>query len=618
MMTQTRIDSNREPELKARLPAGREGPLTPRDRQLNVLILLDRYSLFTNTVRDHLDAFARYSCHQVVYAHATDAAPLAFSLDSFDVVLVHYSVRLAYEWHISPAFAQALRSFNGLKVLFIQDEYDNTWQACRWIDWLKIGVVFTCVPLEHVRSIYSRVDHQQVTFLPTLTGYLPLTLENATPVPPLHQRRIVIGYRGRELPFRYGLLAREKMLIGKRMRASCLIRSIPYDIEWSDKHRLYGRQWHDFLTSCRSVLGSESGSNVFDFDGSLSQTIAEALKKSPGASFEEIHEQFLRDCEFDGLMNQISPRIFEAIAARTGLVLFEGKYSGVVRPEEHFIPLKKDFSNVEEVLAKVQHDSYLEPMIERAYQHVVGSGLYTYRRFIASVDRVLSERVPARPGTVPISLAACLETKGCQTTIDAWQEPPRRSLIARLAQVPFKLRLFQFVKLRLYQLRAANELLRKEQALKEVWDEIRRESVSRAAFGRLLPSYKEFINLALLRCSCLRSFLNLMPWTIAADFDTQTGCLRFSSRSFYRLDSDFDPEPIRAAGAAVRAGALKQVIWSHGPQGDLYLLPFGSGKTVHFYLSAIGTIRFAGLERLAGVNPELVIRLLHLVSGMEV
>src|SRR4051794_22481568 len=149
-------------------------PGGPAGAPLNVLILYDQRSVFTNTVREHLDSFARFSSHHVAYAHAASDSPLNFSLDQFDVIIVHYSIRLAFDWHLSPEFALALRSFGGLKALFIQDEYDPTWTACRWIEQLGISLVFTCVPRERVREIYSKVDHGRVTFVPTLTGYLPI------------------------------------------------------------------------------------------------------------------------------------------------------------------------------------------------------------------------------------------------------------------------------------------------------------------------------------------------------------------------------------------------------------------------------------------------------------
>ena len=77
------------------------------------------------------------------------------------------------------------------------------------------------------------------------------------------------------------------------------------------------------------------------------------------------------------------------MALRTGLILFEGRYSGVVDPWEHYIPLKKDFSNVDEVLKLAQDDDFLEAMTERAYRHVVGSGRHSYDHFVRGVDRVI-------------------------------------------------------------------------------------------------------------------------------------------------------------------------------------------------------------------------------------
>jgi hypothetical protein len=335
----------------------RPGP--PAGEPLNVLILYDQWSVYTNTVREHLDSFARFSRHRIAYAHAAADGRLTFPLDGFDAVLIHYTIRLAYDWHISPEFAWALRSFRGLKALFIQDEYDHTWRACQWIEQLGIRLVFTCVPPEHVRSIYTRVDHDRVTFLPTLTGYLPIDSDLGKHVKPLADRRIVIGYRGRALPFRYGRLAREKLTIGVRMRAECESRGVPHDIEWTEDRRIYGPAWVDFVASCRATLGTESGSNVFDFDGSLSADVKAALAANPKMTYEEVESTFLAGREMDGVMNQVSPRIFEAVALRTGLILFEGTYSGVVKPDQHFIPLKKDFSNVDEVLRRVRDDREL-------------------------------------------------------------------------------------------------------------------------------------------------------------------------------------------------------------------------------------------------------------------
>lgn len=101
------------------------------------------------------------------------------------------------------------------------------------------------------------------------------------------------------------------------------------------------------------------------------------------------------------LMNQISPRVFEAIAAGTGLILYEGSYSGVVQPNEHYIPLRKDFSNIDDVFARLADDTEMEAMIRRAWNDVIGSAAWSYKSFVSLYDRELEARPdgPARFGS---------------------------------------------------------------------------------------------------------------------------------------------------------------------------------------------------------------------------
>jgi len=73
------------------------------------------------------------------------------------------------------------------------------------------------------------------------------------------------------------------------------------------------------------------------------------------------------------------------------LVLFEGEYSGVLEPNRHFVPLKKDFSNFEEVVAKIKDEGLRREIAATAYREVVASGKYSYRSFVERFDEVVEE-----------------------------------------------------------------------------------------------------------------------------------------------------------------------------------------------------------------------------------
>src|SRR5262249_28047446 len=148
--------------------------------------------------------------------------------------------------------ADALRSYSGVKVAFAQDEYDSTETLRRQIESLGIRIFFTCVPAEHVQAIYPTERFPNVRVVPTLTGYAPLGLDTAAARKPIGERPIHVGYRGRPLSPRYGLLAREKLVIGQRMKELCERAGIACDIAWDEKARIYWQDWYRFLENCRA------------------------------------------------------------------------------------------------------------------------------------------------------------------------------------------------------------------------------------------------------------------------------------------------------------------------------------------------------------------------------
>ena len=106
------------------------------------------------------------------------------------------------------------------------------------------------------------------------------------------------------------------------------------------------------------------------------------LDEHPNANDKEIHKQILNDYENKIYYRAISPRIFEAAIFRNLMILFEGKYQSVIEPDRHYIELKKDFSNIEEVIKKAQDPQVYREITDRAYNDLILSEKYSYRLFI--------------------------------------------------------------------------------------------------------------------------------------------------------------------------------------------------------------------------------------------
>jgi len=353
-----------------------------------MLVAYSMTSTHVQTTCDYLTSFEKYSDYQVEYLHVTHDAIIDFSFDAYDAVFQNYCARLCFEGYVSPHYRDRLRAFGGVKILAVQDEYDRTDTLKAAILDLGFDIVLTGVPQASLEYVYPRKDFADVDFVTVLNGYVADEFAASQPkLKPLAERPIFIGYRGRDIGGRYGRLGFDKFEIGRRMQEICAARGIATDIAMDEASRIYGSAWLDFVGDCRAMLGSESGSNVFDFDGAIAKayqarTLANIGRPPSYAEFLPVVAQ--RESEID--MGQISPRVFECAVMRTPMVLFKGRYSDALRADEHYIPLEKDFSNVDAVIARLADLDGLEAMTHRAYQHLVGSGLFGYRAFVREIS----------------------------------------------------------------------------------------------------------------------------------------------------------------------------------------------------------------------------------------
>lgn len=354
---------------------------------MKILVLYDQYSTHTNTVYEHLLSFNAHSIHDHFFCHCGGSAKI-INWDQFDVVVIHYSARLVTH-AVSKSMFSGIKAFPGIKVLFVQDEYDLTERLRQAIINLAINVVYTCVPTKSIEAIYPASRFRNTKFINTLTGYVSSGVEHRRDWLPLGKRSVDVGYRGRALPFWYGDLGQEKQEIAEQFKQKCEQRGIVCDIEWNDKHRIYGDAWNSFLGNCRATLGTESGSNVFDDFGYLRAKFSEFKHKFPNSTYQEARQFVFGSKVEEPVMNQISPRIFESILAKTGLILYEGNYSGVIYPDVHYISLKKDFSNFDDVMAKLTDNRFMGDMVDRAYRDVIESGRFSYSMFFLEYDKTI-------------------------------------------------------------------------------------------------------------------------------------------------------------------------------------------------------------------------------------
>ena len=553
-------------------------------RKLSILLLADDQKGHAGTIHDHIQAFRRYSRHEVTLLNPRGLRRSRFlSLDAFDAVVIHYSIVAISDAYLSLWFRDALAAYGGLKIQFLQDEY-------RWVDAitamsreLGVHVLYSVVPPDNVAAIYGgRLPDTEVVF--TLTGYVPEEPLKGR-VLPTADRPIDVGYRGRSTPWWLGRLAFEKIEIGR-----AFLRNAPpglrVDIAWTENARIYGSDWTRWLASCRATLASESGSSIVDFDGSVEQAVRAYLADRPAASYQEIERDVLSTFPPTVSINTASPRIFEAAAVGTALIMFPGTYSGVVEPWQHYIPLAKDFSNIDDVIDHVRDTAYLEKLTARAHDDLIASGQYSYARFIESFDELVAERVRGAPGRgSPRRLGLRLEqlSAGRGYSISTVYDLGRRTLLAMLG-LRYAARSRA---LRILLGRAARE--RSHPGAPSLWEDVFR--------------------LALMTAVAERSIRTPEPFTLVAAYDRAARRLTFSSA----LSGPNGQSPGLDHSwieASARAGEIGEILWNHAPLGQYVtiILPGGRasvGIDVGRY-DAFGIYRFERLAEIGSREPGLL------------
>jgi hypothetical protein len=539
--------------------------------RLSILLLCDESRAHAATVLQHIEALATHSQHDVYRFNPVERPDACRLLDpsEFDAVVIHYTISLLSARYLPPPLPERLARFEGLKVQFIQDEYRAVDAVTAAMQELGIDVLFTCVPEPAAGRIYdSRLPGVRRAF--TLPGYVPDELVGRR-VARAAERPIDVGYRGRDLPVWVGRLGREKTEIGRAFLERAAGRGLLCDISSSEEDRIYGEDWNRFLASCRATLGTESGVSIIDFDGSVEALAKDYLTRRPNATPEEIERDVTGPYEGKVVINTASPRLFEAAALRTAMILFPGSYGGVVEPDRHYIPLQKDFSNFDEVVERVRDPAYLDDLADRAYDDLIASGRYSLRAMVAELDALVAER--ARP-------------VGRQAK-DSYRRARRRQRIPNIAG-PSRLRT------------AVGRQLAPPAGTVLAATDPHLRRLARAGIGR------KHLTEDLLRLTMMRRGVARSSFHVVAEVVPEEQLLLLSSQPVKTPAARRDLR--EAVAAAFEADTVERIVWNHTQVavgagvggGSLLLLPVG-------HHGVDGAYAFQVLPALARSHPGVVL-----------
>ena len=355
------------------------------------ILLLYHYDVQNaGTITEHIASFHQHSSFSVEAVNVAQLeSPNVLRRMDYQVAVLHYTLFGMQYYLIPEDISYIIANSSALKVAFFQDEYYNVPKRFRYIDEYDIDIVYTLVEPSCFRPTFYKYTKAPVV-LCTLPGYVSADLlanserfarSNGT-------RPVDVGYRGRKLDPTLGSEGLEKHRIATEFMSRTQGMGLVRDVETEDRCRIYGEAWPAFIASCKAVLGVEAGIAIFDFEDKARLAVKKLRRERPDLSAEQVYEAVVRPVEEARAVGyrQLSPRHFEAAALGTCQILFRGRYSGIMEPDVHYIPLEKDFSNFDEAMEKFRDEGFRGQVTENAYRDLIASGRYSYEQFIKDFD----------------------------------------------------------------------------------------------------------------------------------------------------------------------------------------------------------------------------------------
>jgi hypothetical protein len=356
-------------------------------RPMRVLMLADDRHV-ANVVVDHINAFSLHSRHEIVIRNPIhDPVPNCGWLSRFDAILIHYSIYVLGEYFLPGKWLATVVAFPGLKGQIIQDEHRQVNAMKARMAKIGVSVVFSSLESSTAAGVYCGDLLHNVCIFSCLPGYIADNFQKFSP-PDIAARPLDICYRGRELPPFLGRHAQEKTKIGEQVLVAALRYGLNVDISSKEDSRIYGSGWQKFLMTSRATLGVEGGASIFDFDGTITASVNQYQSENSNATFEEIWERLLKPYEGNVVHKTLTPKLLEAIATKTALILYPGNYRGILAPRRHYIELSRDGSNIDEVIKFIGDTKYLQDLVDRTHSEIMAREDLSMRFYVRKIDAV--------------------------------------------------------------------------------------------------------------------------------------------------------------------------------------------------------------------------------------
>jgi len=314
---------------------------------------------------------------------------------SWEVMNVHFLYQTIY----GKAFLNWIENVDVGPIIFSkQDEHICNPKLREVINQIRPDAIITCTSSSiDAEKVYGNLD---TSFYHVFPGYINSDVQFDVPI---NKRNIDILSRGRWLKPKYGHLGYLKGTIGEEIVNYNNTHSCGLNINHSNfaKARVNDyTQWETLILNSKTILSTPTGCNVVSqaLTAEGGDLLDQAIINGWSRNIEYSYDQFVKI--YDDNKNvyteelnfeTISPKMFQAAVYKSALVMYRHNYANIFKPDIHYIPVETDHSNLDDVVAKIKDVDYLQEMVDRVYEDVVSSKLFTYEKLARFLDAIITK-----------------------------------------------------------------------------------------------------------------------------------------------------------------------------------------------------------------------------------
>ncbi len=261
----------------------------------------------------------------------------------------------------------ALQNRRGKLLLFIGNEYTHMREKIAFAQQAQADYIASQLPIESARWLYAHCENTTVLAAPA-------ALNPNRYYPGEGPRDIDIGFRGDRYPLWLGDAERSEVIEALQYRVEAM--NLVADIQFQ---RVAAPEWQMFLNRCKGIVGAEAGTYFLERDDRAARSACAHLQRYPETTIANLRQTFFSNLSNYVSGKAISSRHFEAIGTKTAQLLLEGGYNGILESDIHYFAIRRDLSNMDEILSRFQDEKERAQIVDTAYSLAMSEHTYSHR-----------------------------------------------------------------------------------------------------------------------------------------------------------------------------------------------------------------------------------------------